>query len=132
MTREELAAAFSGAPETMLPAARARQVLMEDRTEVQAEGKDWFWIGIQPARDVALDVQRPDLPGLLTDREAIGVLAGAPSFHVSFEPELKQGRLVYYSSSTVSALSERTNAHFTGVWAACVLKKSSILVPTRG
>jgi hypothetical protein len=97
MTREELAAAFSGTGETELPGAKARQILVADRQEVQSDEKDWFWVGIQPARDVALDVQRPDLSGLLTDREAIGVLAGAPSFHVSFEPELKQGRLVYYA-----------------------------------
>lgn len=106
MTREELAAAFSGVADSARPAARARQLLMDDRTEIQAGGKDWFWVGIQPAREIVLDVQRPDLTELLTDREAIGLPPGTPSFHVSFEPELEQGRLVTLAIPGQSLIKE--------------------------
>lgn len=97
MTREELADAFSGTDSAQLPGTRARQILLADRQEIQSDDKNWFWLGIQPARDIPLDVQRPDLPVLLTDREALGVPPDTPSFHVPFEPELRTGRLVAYA-----------------------------------
>lgn len=97
MSREELAAAFSGAGGDEDPAQEARRTLIVEREELQKSGRDWFWIGIQPVRNLRLDIQDPALESYLTYPETIGVPLDRPSFHVPFEPELKQGRLVAWA-----------------------------------
>lgn len=94
MTREELTEAFSGSERAESPVAQARRALVAERDELQRGAKDWFWIAIQPARELELDVQEPGLNAYLSDPEAIGVPRGGASFHVPFEPELRQGELV--------------------------------------
>lgn len=97
MTREELAAAFSGAVERESPVERARRKLVAERDELQRTAKEWFWIAIQPVRDIGLDVQEPAFKEYLTDPDAIGLPRGIATFHVPFEPELRQGELVAWA-----------------------------------
>lgn len=94
MGREALAAAFAGTPPEQGPLTQARRMLTAERAGLQQISKEWFWVAIQPARDAELDVQEPAFESYLRDPEAIGVPRDLPSFHVPFEPELGQGRLV--------------------------------------
>lgn len=94
MGREELAAAFADSSRDESPVGKARRTLLVDRDELQQASEEWFWVAIQPARDAELDVQEPAFKRYLRDPEAIGVPRDLASFHVPFEPELKQGRLV--------------------------------------
>lgn len=97
MTREELASAFAGSDPVGGPFEEARKSLLADRDALQRDGKDWYWMGIQPVLPVVLDVQDATLKSFLADPEAIGVTRGARSFHVPFPPQLEQGQLVVYA-----------------------------------
>ncbi|MFW6206988.1 MAG: helix-turn-helix domain-containing protein, partial [Gemmatimonadota bacterium] len=94
MTREELAAAFAQVEVEEDVVENAKRRLVSDRDDLQATSEEWFWVGIQPVGDAGLDVQEATFKRYLTDPEAIGVPRDLPSFHVPFEPELKQGRLI--------------------------------------
>jgi len=94
MSREELAARFSeGVREEDRLVSVLRQ-LQEERDELLRQGKDQLWCAIQPVHEVELKTGDPELATLLTDPEAIGSSPGSPSFHVPFEPEVRQDRLV--------------------------------------
>lgn len=94
MGREELAAAFAGSSRDESPVGKARRTLLVDRDELQQTSKEWFWVGIQPAENAGLDLHESAFSRYLRDPDAIGVPRDLASFHVPFEPEPRQGRLV--------------------------------------
>lgn len=97
MGREELAAAFAGSSRDESPVGKARRTLLVDRDELQQTPEEWFWVGIQPAENAGLDLHESAFTRYLRDPEAIGVQRDLASFHVPFEPEPMQGRLVAWA-----------------------------------
>jgi len=93
MTRRELAARFTEGSLGEDAVETTRHSLLLERDEIQAEAKDQVWCAIQPVAEIDLNTGDPELARLLSDREAIGTPADAPSFHVPFEPEVRQDRL---------------------------------------
>jgi len=94
MSREELAARFTEGAREEDRLLSVREQLQHERDELLREGEDQVWCAIQPVADVELKTSDPALAALLTDPEAIGSSPGSPSFHVPFEPEVRQDRLV--------------------------------------
>lgn len=97
MGREELAAAFAGSSRDESPAGKARRMLLVDRDELQQTSKEWFWVGIQPAKNAGLDLHESAFTRYLRDPVAIGVPRDQRSFHVDSMPEPRQGRLVAWA-----------------------------------
>jgi hypothetical protein len=113
MSREELAARFSGSRAAEDRPATVRRRLREERDQLLREGEDRIWCAIQPVRELELRTSDPRYATLLSDPQAIGSPPAAPSFHVPFEPEVQQDRLVLRIPDFGSGVKE-TSLHEDG------------------
>jgi schlafen family protein len=96
MTRQEIfgASGYGGEKDSSREEERAAERLRRDRDEAQKGGKPLFWLGLEPAVEVTLDVQDRRLEDCLRDPLLSGNrLAGWNFASAEHRPIWKQGKL---------------------------------------
>jgi Putative DNA-binding domain len=95
MTREEIRERFRNSLAVGGEVEETIQKILEERQQVQKDGKPLLWLRLQPVGEIKIDVQEPRLEKFLTDPQATGNRPEGWTFASSQQrPKLSNDKLV--------------------------------------